>query len=61
MKWKLFSRKKRKKQWRFIFKPHGDMADVMALPGAVIEGRLAGRYLLSSGSTDGTVILFEKE
>jgi long-chain acyl-CoA synthetase len=57
MKWKLFSQKKRKKQWRFIFKPHGDMADVMALPGAVIEGRLAGRYLLSSGSTDGTVIL----
>jgi long-chain acyl-CoA synthetase len=57
MKWKLFSRKKRKEQWRFIFKPHGDMADVMALPGAVIEGRLAGRYLLSSGSTAGTVII----
>jgi len=33
------------------------MADVMALPGAVIEGRLAGRYLLSSGSTEGTVII----
>jgi len=57
MKWKLFSQKKRKDKWRFIFKPHGDMADVMALPGAVIEGRLAGRYLLSSATTVGTVII----
>jgi long-chain acyl-CoA synthetase len=57
MKWKLFSRKKRKNTWRFIFKPHGDMADVMALPGAVMEGRLAGRYLLSSETAVGTVII----
>jgi len=29
MKWKIFSRKKRKEQWRLIFKPDGDVADVM--------------------------------
>ena len=33
------------------------MADVMALPGAVVEGRIAGRYLLSSSVTAGTVII----
>jgi long-chain acyl-CoA synthetase len=33
------------------------MADVMALPGAVVEGQIAGRYLLSSGVTAGTVIV----
>jgi long-chain acyl-CoA synthetase len=33
------------------------MADVMALPGAVVEGRIAGRYLLSSSVTSGTVII----
>jgi len=57
MKWKIFSRKKRKEQWRLIFKPNGDVADVMALPGAVVEGRVAGRYLLASGAIPGTVII----
>ncbi|MGD8758051.1 MAG: AMP-binding protein, partial [Deltaproteobacteria bacterium] len=57
MKWKIFSRKKRKEPWRLIFKPHGDMADIMALPGAVVEGQIAGRYLLSSTVTAGTVII----
>ena len=57
MKWKIFSRKRRKEAWRLIFKPAGDMADVMALPGAVVEGQIAGRYLLSSGVTAGTVIV----
>ena len=33
------------------------MADVMALPGAVIEGQIAGRYLLASGGKPGTVII----
>ncbi|NVL89498.1 MAG: AMP-binding protein [Desulfobacterales bacterium] len=57
MKWKIFSRKKRKEQWRLIFQPDGDVADVMALPGAVMEGRIAGRYLLASGGAPGTVIV----
>lgn len=57
MKWKIFSRKKRKEQWRLIFKPDGDVADVMALPGAVVEGQIAGRYLLASSVTSGTVIV----
>ncbi len=33
------------------------MADIMALPGAVIEGHIAGRYLLSPTVTAGTVIM----
>jgi len=33
------------------------MADIMALPGAVLEGQIAGRYLLSSTVTAGTVII----
>lgn len=57
MKWKIFSRKRRKGQWRLIFKPDGDVADIMALPGAVIEGQIAGRYLLASSVTAGTVII----
>jgi len=57
MKWKIFSRKKRKELWRLIFKPDGDIADVMALPGAVVEGQIAGRYLLSSSIRAGTVII----
>ena len=57
MKWKIFSRKKRKEQWRLIFKPQGDIADVMALPGAVVEGQIAGRYLLSSTASGGTLII----
>jgi long-chain acyl-CoA synthetase len=57
MKWKIFSRKKRKEQWRLISKPDGDIADVMALPGAVVEGQIAGRYLLSSTVTGGTLII----
>jgi long-chain acyl-CoA synthetase len=57
MKWKIFSRKKRKDQWRLIFKPQGDIADVMALPGAVVEGQIAGRYLLSATASGGTLII----
>jgi long-chain acyl-CoA synthetase len=57
MKWKIFSRKKHKSGWRFLFRPAGDVADVMAIPGAVVEGRIAGKYLLSSGAPEATVIL----
>jgi long-chain acyl-CoA synthetase len=57
MKWKIFSRKRLKEQWRLIFKPAGDMADIMALLGAVVEGQIAGRYLLSSSVTAGTLII----
>ncbi|OEU46540.1 MAG: hypothetical protein BBJ60_01945 [Desulfobacterales bacterium S7086C20] len=57
MKWKIFSRKKRKDEWRLIYNPEGKIVDLVALPGAVIEGRLAGRYLMSSSVTKGTVII----
>jgi len=57
MKWSIFSRKKGKKNWRLIFKPQGDVADIMALPGSVVEGRIAGRYLLSNTRFQSTVII----
>lgn len=57
MKWKIFSRKRRKQGWRLLFRPDGDVADVMAVPGAVLEGKIAGKYLLSSGAPEATVIL----
>ena len=57
MKWKIFSRKRRKDQWRLIFKPDGDIADAMAFPGAIVEGQIAGRYLLSTVVTAGTLII----
>ena len=49
--------KKRKEQWRLIFKANGDVADVMALPGAVVGGQIAGRYLPASAGRRGTVII----
>jgi long-chain acyl-CoA synthetase len=57
MKWKIFSRKRRKEKWRLIFKSDGDIADVLALPGAVVEGQIAGRYLLSSSAAGGTLLI----
>lgn len=57
MKWKIFSQKRRKPRWRLIFEPAGDTADIMALPGAIVEGRIAGRYLLASGAAPGTLIV----
>lgn len=57
MKQKVFSQERRKDQWRLISKPDGDIADVMALPGAVVEAQIAGRYQVASAVTPGTVII----
>jgi long-chain acyl-CoA synthetase len=57
MKGKGLSRKRRKEPWRLIFKPHGDVADIMALPGAVLQGRIAGRGQPSAALPPGTVII----
>jgi len=52
MRWRLFSRKKAEKasRWRLLVKPDADAADLLAMPGAVVEGRVASRYLLSGGA-----------
>ncbi len=51
MKWKLFSRKRASKapRWRLMERPGADAADLLAFPGALVEGRVASRYLLSGG------------
>ncbi|MCU0723724.1 MAG: AMP-binding protein [Planctomycetes bacterium] len=63
MRWNPFSRKKdeaaapKKTPWRLLVQPAGDAADVYAFPGAVLEGRTAGRYLLSGAGSRPTAIL----
>ncbi|MBE9580930.1 MAG: AMP-binding protein [Proteobacteria bacterium] len=57
MKRKTISQEEHKEPWRLIFKPDGDIADVMALPAAVLQGRIAGLRQFSSDVAAGTVIL----
>ncbi|MHC4597813.1 MAG: AMP-binding protein [Planctomycetota bacterium] len=61
MRWRLFSRKKGEKKaskWRLLTRPEADAADLLAMPGAVVEGRIASRYLLSGGAgAESTLIL----
>jgi long-chain acyl-CoA synthetase len=63
MRWNPFSRKKdepagpKKAAWRLLVQPEGDAADVLAFPGAVLEGRIAGRYLMSGGASQPTAVV----
>ncbi|MBD3391847.1 MAG: AMP-binding protein [Chitinivibrionales bacterium] len=43
--------------WRLIENLAGDVADVVAMPAAVAEGRIAGRYIMTANATPETVIL----
>jgi len=43
--------------WRYIFNPDGDAADLLAYPSALVEGRIAGKYLLSTESLPDTVVV----
>jgi len=45
--------------WRVIYNNEGEVADLMALPGAVAEARIAGRYILGQKSVPETII-FQK-
>ena len=45
--------------WRVIYNNEGGVADLMALPGAVAEARIAGRYILGQKSVPETII-FQK-
>ncbi|TVQ24702.1 MAG: acyl-CoA synthetase [Spirochaetaceae bacterium] len=43
--------------WRLIYNPEGDTTDVVAYGAAVAEGRIAGKYQLSSTSVPDTLIV----
>ena len=44
-------------KWRLIYNPEGDAADILAYPSALVEGRLAGKYLLSREKLPDTVVV----
>lgn len=44
-------------KWRLIYNPEGDIADILAYPSALAEGRVAGKYMLSSGKMPDTVVI----
>jgi long-chain acyl-CoA synthetase len=43
--------------WRYIYNPDGDAADLLAYPSALVEGRIAGKYLLSTEKLPDTVVV----
>ena len=43
--------------WRYIYNPEGDAADLLAYPSALVEGRIAGKYLLSTETLPDTVVV----
>ncbi len=45
------------KRWRLIYNPQGDAADVVAHAASVAEGRIAGKYQLSTVSVPDTLIV----
>lgn len=46
-----------KKEWRLLYKTDADVADLLAIPSAVAEGKIAGRYIMASKATSETVII----
>jgi len=46
-----------KGKWRLIFNPEGDTADLLAYPSALVEGRIAGKYLLSRDESPDTIVV----
>src|SRR3972149_5569256 len=43
--------------WRIIYNPEGDIADLLASPSALAEGRIAGKYMLSSENLPDTLVV----
>jgi long-chain acyl-CoA synthetase len=43
--------------WRLIFNPKGDIADMVAYASALVEGRIAGKYMLSTEKLPDTVVV----
>lgn len=46
-----------KETWRLIYNPEGDVADVVAYGASVAEGRIAGKYQLSTTLVPDTLII----
>ena len=46
-----------KETWRLIYNPEGDVADVVAYGASVAEGRIAGKYQLSTTMVPDTLII----
>ena len=44
-------------KWRLIFNPQGEVSDMLAYPSALVEGRIAGKYLLSGDTLPDTVVV----
>ncbi len=44
-------------QWRLLNNDRADAADLVAIPSAVVEGRIAGRHALASSPTPDTLIV----
>ncbi len=44
-------------KWRLIYNPEGDAADLLAYPSALVEGRIAGKYLLSKEALPDTIVV----
>lgn len=44
-------------KWRSLFIPDAGTADMLAYPSALIEGRIAGKYMLSGESLPNTVVV----
>ena len=44
-------------KWRLIYNAEADIADILAMPAAVAEGRIAGRYIMAAKTTPDTVII----
>lgn len=43
--------------WRIIYNPEGDIADLLAYPSALAEGRIAGKYMLSNETLPDTLVI----
>ncbi len=43
--------------WRLLYNDAADVADVLAMPSAVAEGKLAGRYIMAAKATPETIII----
>lgn len=44
-------------KWRLIYNTEADIADILAMPAAVAEGKIAGRYIMAAKTTPDTVII----